>query len=244
MGTLDKADIGIFTFFASEHPTDLCGTNGLPLTPNSIVIMGKFQALKKLYHRNVCQYLEVFRAKHGRLHKLRPEIIVTFVASMICPSSWRITGRFVPTRPAEGKGLQTPPLFCSEKKFKNQSWKCVVAQNLMLVTPCFKTLMHLYWFQEHNFKIFLGEDTLGPHRNQFGTPISPITLQLLTQDVSYQDISYPTSRYFIPNQQTFCTQPADGLYPTSGWFLSSQRMFCSQLADSSYQPVGFSYPTN
>lgn len=65
MGTLGQAQIGISTFFPCPHPTDLCGTNGLPLTPNSIVIMGRFQQLKNLYHQNVCQYLDIIRAKHG-----------------------------------------------------------------------------------------------------------------------------------------------------------------------------------
>ena len=65
MGSLGRAQIGISTFFPSPHPTDQCGTNGLPLTPNSIVIIGRFQRLKTLYHQNVCQYLDIIRAKHG-----------------------------------------------------------------------------------------------------------------------------------------------------------------------------------
>jgi len=67
MGTLGQAQIGISTFFPCPHPTDQCGTNGLPLTPNSIVIMGRFQHLKNLYHENVCQYLDIIRVKHERL---------------------------------------------------------------------------------------------------------------------------------------------------------------------------------
>lgn len=67
MGTLDQAQIGISTFFPSPHPSGLCGTNGLPLTPNSIVILGRFQVLKNLYHENVCQYLDIVRVKNERL---------------------------------------------------------------------------------------------------------------------------------------------------------------------------------
>lgn len=67
MGTLGQAQIGISTFFPCPHPTDQCGTNGLPLTPNSIVIIGRFQRLKTLCHQNVCQYLDIIRAKHERL---------------------------------------------------------------------------------------------------------------------------------------------------------------------------------
>lgn len=67
MGTLDQAQIGISTFFPSPHPSGECGTNGLPLTPNSIVILGRFQHLRNLYHENVCQYLDITRAKNERL---------------------------------------------------------------------------------------------------------------------------------------------------------------------------------
>eukprot|EP00112_Aurelia_sp_Birch-Aquarium-sp1_P003543 Seg1397.1 transcript_id=Seg1397.1/GoldUCD/mRNA.D3Y31 product="TBC domain-containing protein kinase-like protein" protein_id=Seg1397.1/GoldUCD/D3Y31 len=64
---LGNSAIGITTFFASAHPTDTCGTNGLPLTPNSVRILGKFQKLKALEHPNICQYIDVVRGKHERL---------------------------------------------------------------------------------------------------------------------------------------------------------------------------------
>ncbi|XP_065058792.1 TBC domain-containing protein kinase-like protein [Rhopilema esculentum] len=66
-GYLDRASIGITTFFASAHPTDTCGTNGLPLTPNSVRILGKFQKLKLLKHENICQYVDLIRGKHERV---------------------------------------------------------------------------------------------------------------------------------------------------------------------------------
>ena len=59
--------MGISTFLASIHPADTCGTNGLPLTPNSIVIYGKFQRLKTLSHPNLCEYLDIVRGKHGMI---------------------------------------------------------------------------------------------------------------------------------------------------------------------------------
>ena len=65
MAKLSKSEIGISTFLASVHPADTCGTNGLPLTPNSIVIYGKFQRLKTLHHPNLCEYLDIVRGKHG-----------------------------------------------------------------------------------------------------------------------------------------------------------------------------------
>jgi hypothetical protein len=45
---LGKAEFGVTTFFARSHPNDKCGSNGLPLTPNSIKILGKFQTLTTL----------------------------------------------------------------------------------------------------------------------------------------------------------------------------------------------------
>lgn len=54
-----------FTYFAKSHPGDLCGSNGLPLTPNSIVILGRSQFLKSIKHDNLCEYLDIIRSKHG-----------------------------------------------------------------------------------------------------------------------------------------------------------------------------------
>ncbi|XP_030379120.1 TBC domain-containing protein kinase-like protein [Scaptodrosophila lebanonensis] len=54
------------TFFARLHPGDVCGSNGLPLTPNSIAILGRAQRLRELEHENLCQYLDVIRGKHER----------------------------------------------------------------------------------------------------------------------------------------------------------------------------------
>ncbi|CAG0894600.1 unnamed protein product [Darwinula stevensoni] len=64
---LRTADLGATTFFAASHPPDGCGSNGLPLTPNSIVILGKFQALRTLSHPNIVSYVDIVRGKHERL---------------------------------------------------------------------------------------------------------------------------------------------------------------------------------
>lgn len=56
-----------FTFFAKSHPGDICGSNGLPLTPNSIVILGRSQFLKSIKHENLCEYLDIIRSKHGEM---------------------------------------------------------------------------------------------------------------------------------------------------------------------------------
>ncbi|XP_063775322.1 TBC domain-containing protein kinase-like protein isoform X2 [Pseudophryne corroboree] len=67
MAPLKDAELGAFTFFASALPHDVCGSNGLPLTPNSIKILGRFQVLKTIVHPRLCQYVDISRGKHERL---------------------------------------------------------------------------------------------------------------------------------------------------------------------------------
>ncbi|XP_061736306.1 TBC domain-containing protein kinase-like protein [Nerophis ophidion] len=67
MQPLKDAQLGAFTFFASALPHDVCGSNGLPLTPNSIKILGRFQILKTITHPRLCQYVDISRGKHERL---------------------------------------------------------------------------------------------------------------------------------------------------------------------------------
>lgn len=67
MFPLKDAEMGAFTFFASALPHDVCGSNGLPLTPNSIKILGRFQILKTIIHPRLCQYVDISRGKHGKL---------------------------------------------------------------------------------------------------------------------------------------------------------------------------------
>lgn len=57
--------LGGMTFFAQCHPVEVCGSNGLPLTPNSITIYGKSQFLKTICHPNLSEYLDIIRSKHG-----------------------------------------------------------------------------------------------------------------------------------------------------------------------------------
>jgi len=61
IGTL----FGGLTFFARSHPGELCGSNGLPLTPNSVTIFGRAQFLKTINHPYLCSYLDIIRGKHG-----------------------------------------------------------------------------------------------------------------------------------------------------------------------------------
>lgn len=57
---------GCLTFVAKQRSHDLCGSNGLPLTPNSIKILGRAQFLKTLEHPNLFTYIDVLRGKHER----------------------------------------------------------------------------------------------------------------------------------------------------------------------------------
>ncbi|XP_073990547.1 TBC domain-containing protein kinase-like protein isoform X3 [Rhodnius prolixus] len=54
------------TFVAKQRSHEHCGSNGLPLTPNSIRILGRSQFLKTLYHPNICLYVDILRGKHER----------------------------------------------------------------------------------------------------------------------------------------------------------------------------------
>ncbi|XP_025831896.1 TBC domain-containing protein kinase-like protein isoform X2 [Agrilus planipennis] len=57
---------GAITFFAKQHKGDTCGSNGLPLTPNSITVYGRAQLLKIIENPYLCQYIDIIRGKHER----------------------------------------------------------------------------------------------------------------------------------------------------------------------------------
>ena len=54
---LGEAQLALSSFVACRHPTESCGHNGLPLTPNSIAIFGRATYLKTLDHENLCIFL-------------------------------------------------------------------------------------------------------------------------------------------------------------------------------------------
>lgn len=63
---LGKALLGAQTFCGINYSNDECGANGLPLTPTSIKILGRFRhKLQKLHHPNLCKYVALHRSKHG-----------------------------------------------------------------------------------------------------------------------------------------------------------------------------------
>lgn len=61
------AELSISSFIAARHPSESCGTNGLPLTPNSIAIYGQSKVLETLSHPNLVVFLECLREKHERI---------------------------------------------------------------------------------------------------------------------------------------------------------------------------------
>lgn len=56
-----EKQLGLLSFLARVYPSDKCGSNGLPLTPNSIRIYGRFQRLKAIKHKHLCQYIDIQR---------------------------------------------------------------------------------------------------------------------------------------------------------------------------------------
>ena len=64
---LGKASLAMNSFVASQHPSESCGHNGLPLTPNSIGILGRAEILKSISHPNLCSYLDFQRGQHERI---------------------------------------------------------------------------------------------------------------------------------------------------------------------------------
>ena len=64
---LCQANLALTSFVACQHPAESCGHNGLPLTPNSIAILGQAEVLKSLEHDNLCSYLDFQRGQHDRI---------------------------------------------------------------------------------------------------------------------------------------------------------------------------------
>ncbi|KJE97516.1 hypothetical protein CAOG_07360 [Capsaspora owczarzaki ATCC 30864] len=88
-GSKRRVALCVKTFVAATHPTDQCGSNGLPLTPNSIRIVGRFHHKLKSIAASVsssagsaggaggasasrapvglCQYIDIVKGRHERL---------------------------------------------------------------------------------------------------------------------------------------------------------------------------------
>lgn len=57
----------IIQYYAGTRNSDNCGANGLPVTPNSITIIGNYKSLiAPVVHTNLVHYVDCFRSKHGK----------------------------------------------------------------------------------------------------------------------------------------------------------------------------------
>eukprot|EP00095_Tigriopus_kingsejongensis_P010865 snap_masked-scaffold864_size87066-processed-gene-0.0 protein:Tk10865 transcript:snap_masked-scaffold864_size87066-processed-gene-0.0-mRNA-1 annotation:"hypothetical protein CAPTEDRAFT_220004" len=66
-GLPPQAQLAITSLTAARHPSESCGHNGLPLTPNSITILGRAQGLRSLAHPHLCTFLDCLRGQHERV---------------------------------------------------------------------------------------------------------------------------------------------------------------------------------
>lgn len=62
----NSSPFACMTFCALRKSVDQCGSNGLPLTPNSIKILGRAQILRSIKHSNLCPYFDILRGKYER----------------------------------------------------------------------------------------------------------------------------------------------------------------------------------
>lgn len=62
---LGSACLGASTFCAQQHGAEECDCKGLPLTPHSVNIVGRFQSLLELDHPGLCAYLDIKRTRNG-----------------------------------------------------------------------------------------------------------------------------------------------------------------------------------
>ena len=84
---LGSACLGVSTFCAQQHGSEECDSRGLPLTPNSINIVGRFQVLLELDHPGLGAYLDIKRTRNGEhvLHTCATHLLINAI-SFKCPS--------------------------------------------------------------------------------------------------------------------------------------------------------------
>lgn len=63
---LDSIQLASLSLQSESVVDNLCGSNGLPITPNSIKIIGNYKAhVEQTIHPNLVQYVDCFRNKNG-----------------------------------------------------------------------------------------------------------------------------------------------------------------------------------
>ena len=58
---LEKGCFGVVPLHVAPHPHNCISNNGLPITHNSIRLIGRFADLAVLDHPNICKYLDIIR---------------------------------------------------------------------------------------------------------------------------------------------------------------------------------------
>jgi len=84
------------TFFAMGQAHDMCGSNGLPLPPNSITIYGRSQFLRTLKHPHLCTYLDIIRGKHGKLFAFIFNVVLVFTCMLFVSERAVIVSEYYP----------------------------------------------------------------------------------------------------------------------------------------------------
>ncbi|XP_011410154.1 PREDICTED: TBC domain-containing protein kinase-like protein [Amphimedon queenslandica] len=64
---LGDGSFGAFTFYAREHQAEECNSHGLPLTPNTILMTGRFEGMRNIQHNNLCAYLDLLKCNGERM---------------------------------------------------------------------------------------------------------------------------------------------------------------------------------
>uniref|UniRef100_H2YXL1 TBC1 domain family member 23 n=1 Tax=Ciona savignyi TaxID=51511 RepID=H2YXL1_CIOSA len=79
--------LGCMSFVTAALPHNQCGSNGLPLTPNSIKVLGLAQKLKTLKHENLCSYVDFKCGRHERIFAVSELYVDNVLDRIMAPSS-------------------------------------------------------------------------------------------------------------------------------------------------------------
>ena len=79
--------LGCMSFVTKPVPHNVCGSNGLPLTPNSIKVLGLAQELLTLKHENLCRYVDFKCGKHDRVFAVSEYYLRNLKLKITAPTS-------------------------------------------------------------------------------------------------------------------------------------------------------------
>lgn len=64
------------SFLTRKIPAGACDSKGLPMISSSIQLLGKFHELKKIRHKNLCQYIDLIVGNKGFLKMTAERIVI------------------------------------------------------------------------------------------------------------------------------------------------------------------------